>query len=236
MKNGVLSGTFKVATDVSGGTHDIVITGEKSGAQTFANAFTVSMEIALNPGWNLISLPVIPANSSISDFTSRISPPGSIYSIGTYDCGSNVYRYWLFSSQTGTLTSIVDGKSYWVWARNACTISVPGRACPATTSASLPTIYQYSLCYMPTTNPDPDGWNMLGFKSTAMNMKAETYLAELLHDSTGMELSNSKYTSLYRYDSATSKWISVGKTDNMTPGAGYFIKMRESGKITPPCD
>jgi len=234
--SGNLTGTITVADTVPGGTHNIVITGDISGAQTFANAFSVSVTITLVPGWNLISLPLIPTNSASSNLASRISPAGSVYAFGSYDCGSKNWKYWLLSPGVGNLTTVVDGKSYWVYAYNQCTLSVTGTVCPAAPGpGAVPTIYQYSLCYMPTTNPDPDGWNMLGFKST-QNMKAQDYLAELLKDSTGMEFSNSKYTSLYRYDSATSKWISVGKTDNMTPGAGYFIKMRESGKITPPCD
>lgn len=190
---------------------------------TMSAVSSIPYSINLSPGWNLISLPVIPDVSSTSTIGSRISPAGSVWLISSYACGVTpaTYKYWILNPGVGALTTVVDGESYWVYATVPCTLSGTGRACPATPgSEAVPTIYQYTVCYLSAA----DGWDMLGFKCT-QNMLASQYLNELSGPP-------SKYESLQRY---AGGWVTVQPTDYLTPGTGYYIQMNTAGKITPPC-
>lgn len=185
---------------------------------------STTYSIPLSAGWNLVSLPLIPASTTITDVLSATNIPGNkVVSVWYYDYGSScsvpswkTYRPGYTASNT--LGFMEAGKAYWISCNQTGTLSGSGaRPCPAVVAGAPPTLLQYQLCY----NAVGDGWNMLGFKCT-QNMLSADYLAGVLN----------KYDSLYRY---AGGWVSVAASENLTPGTGYYIQMNESGKITPPC-
>jgi hypothetical protein len=99
-----------------------------------------SVDITLNSGWNLISLPLIPdpGNGTVSVLFS----------------GKPVDAIWAYSGGVwSSPTTLVDGQGYWVHMTAASSISYHGKVNP------LP----------PTTPPTyavAAGWNLMGFKST----------------------------------------------------------------------
>ncbi len=97
--------------------------------------------ISLSPGWNLISIPVQPADASIASVLSGIS--GS-YSVlwGYPDQAWKVYDP--NDSAGSTLSTMEPGKGYWIKMTSAKTLSVSG----PTPSASLPLL---------------SGWNLVGY-------------------------------------------------------------------------
>jgi hypothetical protein len=65
------------------------------------------------------------------------------------------------------------------------------------------------------------GWNMIGFKSTATNMTAETYL------------DGTQYVRIYLYKNGAWDLIPSPYSDFMEPGLGYWVAFTEPGTIYP---
>jgi len=106
-----------------------------------------SVNIALNSGWNLISLPLIPTNGNVATLFSGL-PVDAIWS---YSGGA-------WSSPT----TMADGQGYWVHMTGAATLHVNGKVNP------LPPV-------TPPTYAVAAGWNLTGFKSTCART-ASAYL------------------------------------------------------------
>ena len=183
---------------------------------------TTTYSIPLSAGWNLISLPLIPANTAIGTVLSSTNIPGNkVVSVWYLDygtsCSSPTFKWYKPANSASTLATMEAGKAYWISCNQTGTLSgINARPCPAVAAGAPPAILQYQLCY----NAVQDGWNMLGFKCT-QSMLASEYLAGVA------------YSSLYRY---AGGWAPVdASSDNLTPGTGYYIRMTGSGKITPPC-
>ena len=162
-----------------------------------------SVVIALNSGWNLMSLPLIPdaGNGTVSVLFS----------------GKPVDAIWAYSGGTwnyygdGVLTTLADGKGYWVHMTAASTISYHGKvnpvpACPTCAPSAPPT-------YAVTT-----GWNMIGFKSTCART-ASAYLGGV------------PWVRIWGY--ANNAWVPVQSGDMLQPGLGYWIAATSAGTIFP---
>jgi len=112
-----------------------------------------SVNISLNSGWNLISLPLIPdpGNGTVSVLFS----------------GKPVDAIWSFSGGLSGVwsspTTMADGKGYWVHMTAASTISYNGKVNPLPPNT-------------PPTYSVVTGWNLMGFKSTCAGT-AGSYLS-----------------------------------------------------------
>jgi len=170
--------------------------------------------ITLAAGWNLISFPLIPTSTNISDIISAGNLAGgntaNIALIYHYNTTAETWMWWN-GSLASTLNTIEDGLGYWVYATVDDTLTVHG-----TEAAS----------------PCPDypvltGWNMLGFTSTSA-MAPEAYLAS----------EDGNYALLYRWaDGGWWWWMKNNPAStftNMNPGYGYWLYMTAGGTITPP--
>lgn len=121
----------------------------------YGTSSTNSVNIPLNSGWNLVSLPLRPANTDIQVVLAGL-PAGSVQYVWCYSGGA-----WQTYSPPApaTLTAMEEGKAYWVSMSAPATLVVSGIA-PA---------HSYSL---------PVGWNMLGFTSSEAKSPA-VYLANI---------------------------------------------------------
>ena len=186
-----------------------------------------SFTISLNPGWNLISLPLTP-DKNINDtiFNSSDNMTYCVDSIYTLSypsacSGSPSWAYW--SPDRGAIMSYWDPcKAYWIYARANCSFTVTGTPCIQTVRTAIPTPPTCNYCY---SSAYPDGWNLLGFKS-CQPMKASDYLSNLTAGS------STAWSSLWRW---AGTWVQVQPTDNLVPGTGYYIRMNASGSVIPPC-
>jgi hypothetical protein len=116
--------------------------------------------ITLAKGWNLISLPLVPSNSSVEAVLSGVLDDLDV--VWSYDTETETW----FSYSPGapsTLTQMVDGKGYWVKMNAATTLIVDGTELPP--PPELPPAYKVV-----------PGWNLIGFKETT-TMTASDYLA-----------------------------------------------------------
>jgi hypothetical protein len=109
-----------------------------------------SVNISLNSGWNLISLPLIPTGGSVS--------------VATLFSGKPVDAIWSYSGGSWVSpTTMVDGKGYWVHMTAASSITLSGVVNP--NPPQTPPTYSVVT-----------GWNLMGFKSTCART-AGSYLS-----------------------------------------------------------
>lgn len=110
-----------------------------------------SMDIDLNAGWNLISLPLIPTGGNVTVSALFGSDLGKVEAI------------WGYNGSFFAPTTLKDGMGYWVLMSAGATITENGAVNP--TGATLPPSYLVAA-----------GWNLIGFKSTCARTAA-SYLS-----------------------------------------------------------
>ena len=169
---GASEGAFKVKATPDGGT-----TVYESGEITVTG--TLAVNIPLIVGWNLISMPNQPADTSVASVLTSID--GKYTSVWTYDTAADTwYKY--YTPATGLdflndLTEILPGKGYWVVTDQNATLTVIAPVAPATTvSLSV-------------------GWNLVGLKKE-IGAAITTAMASI----------NGKYTSIWSYDTGADNW------------------------------
>ena len=160
--------------------------------------------ITLDEGWNLISLPLIPLDSTIE-----------VVLAGIWDDVISVW-YWAGSWDTfvpgapSDLYWMEDGKAYWINMEAGQTLRIAGTEMPQ--GGGMPPAYDVVL-----------GWNMVGFKSTAINVTVENYLA------------GTEYIRIYGFNNGA--WFTIPgtayNTTYMVPGLGYWVAFTAPGTIYP---
>ena len=162
--------------------------------------------ITLVEGWNLISLPLIPLDSSINAVVAGIL--NNVKSVWYWDAGGKRW-YSFVPGGPSDLTSMRDGRAYWVNMKAAQTLTLAGSKMPE--GAQLPPTYDVVV-----------GWNMVGFKST-VNATAEAYLE------------GTDYVRIYFYENGS--WFFIPGPDydspEMEPGLGYWVAFTAPGTIYP---
>ena len=152
-----------VTRDLAVDTHEVTYTAEDDAGNEYDGEFTFEVkerqpyEIAVSPGWNLISLPATPIEPGIADVLSGnqyISP------VLGYQQGD-----WITAVREedgtwrGRLTEIVGGYGYWVHARTF--ESVETMLAEVDQAQTLPTV------------PVTAGWNLLGVLDIFQNDEGE---------------------------------------------------------------
>ena len=161
--------------------------------------------INLDEGWNLISLPLIPLDSDIDVVLAGIAD--DVISVWYWNAAAE--RWYSFAPGAASdLTSMTDGKAYWINMEAGRTLNLAGTEMPEGTQ--LPPAYDVVV-----------GWNMVGFKSTAGNVTAKSYLA------------GTEYVRIYYYENGHWDIIPADYTDYMNPGLGYWVAFTEPGTIYP---
>ncbi|MFC1927274.1 hypothetical protein ACFLW7_01650 [Chloroflexota bacterium] len=161
--------------------------------------------ITLIEGWNLISLPLIPLDSAINAVLAGIMD--DVISVWYWNAAAE--RWYSFAPGAASdLTSMTDGKAYWINMEAARMLDLAGTEMPEGTQ--LPPAYDVVV-----------GWNMVGFKSTATDVAAEDYL------------DGTEYVRIYYYENGTWSLIPAPYTDYMEPGLGYWVAFTEPGTIYP---
>jgi hypothetical protein len=191
--------------------------------------------IALNLGWNLISLPAAPSDASIetvladpstgtgmTTISQVYSLQGGVWHVATYDADTGAWD--------GTLTQISDGNAYWVKSESFDPIKYVSASFDPV--ASQP---QYKLSA---------GWNAIGVTSAESEVSAASYLASL----------GSEWSTLRSYDSqgGAETLYSTGVASNgfatetadlngdgdttdavVKAGNGYFVFVKSDVDLAP---
>lgn len=201
---GLLSGSITIPVQTTG-VKDVIITGFTTGAVTFTKAYTVVSydTINLKTGWNLVSLMLIPTNTSITAVLSGVT----VISVNSYDAVTKTWSSYTPGAPSD-LSTMVDGKGYWINVASDQTLSVTGTALP--NPPQTPPTYSVVV-----------GWNLIGFKSTSVSTTYATYLA------------GTTSVRAYGYNSTTQQYETILTTTNMVPGKGYWVSFTAAGTIYP---
>ncbi len=182
---------------------------------SICNEDYTSCAIPLKSGWNLISLPLIPNNSNIENVLAGLSEEGSVDVVQYYDNGSGEWLSYAVVDGIGDLTTMEDGKGYWVYANQDTTLTINGRE---TNEPPATPVNTYEV---------GSGWNLLGFKSVE-NMTALDYTNNQIGENDLMwGYKNNDYKLICP--------VTSGDSNVMEPGFGYWLYVSGSGyDITPP--
>ncbi|RLF00839.1 MAG: hypothetical protein DRJ59_06870, partial [Thermoprotei archaeon] len=181
----------------------------------------VEAVIHLYPGWNLISLPVIPKSTKIEDVLEPIEGKWSeIWSYQITKGRRGAKGTWLWASGSydkrgrwhikGKLKTMEDGKGYWIYALEETYLVVRG----------------YDLLpgpAVPPSYPVYEGWNLVGFKSR-YEMLGEDYLGPASYS----------VVHVIRYDPTTRMFREVDLGSNFVPGEAYWMYFYYDDVIAPP--
>lgn len=174
--------------------------------------------VSLTGGWNLISLPIVPFNTSIESVLAPLAFPYDLISVWYYDCCED--EWLVYGNGHSTPNTMEAGKAYWVRMR------YPEEQHGDPTVSGT---YPYALWVFGTKAPMPPGlpsayavcagWNMVGFRSME-DMAPEDYLGDF---------SPSEYGAIYGWDPYLQDWIT--NPDKLVPGRGYWIPFSVAGTI-----
>ena len=232
--------TFLVTLEnVALGDHTAKIQAMDVAGNTLEDVLEIDFEVSdrdpferrLNPGWNLVSLPGEPADSSIG---SVFGPGVEVRTVYTYDPvvpgGWMVaVRETLDSDWQGDLTEVTGSRGYWVLsdAIQDWEVSVPrlaGGAAGTGTPIQPPVIPLYA------------GWNLIpvtdisGNGSGGDTLSADVYLQNL---DDGLDLAR-----VLGYDTIRNQWVTVLDPDmqmnnTLAIGNAYWIFVREAASLVP---
>ena len=163
--------------------------------------------ISLVQGWNLVSLPLEPANASIASVLSGIN--------GAYEA------VWAYPNQTwkvydpkdsggSTLTNMQAGNGYWIKMTSAKTLSVTGSAA----SSSPPLLY---------------GWNLVGYNGTSCVAPSSAFSS--ISSSLQLLVSWGYPGQVWQFYDPNDAQDST--LNQLCPGAGYWINVCQAGTWPP---
>jgi len=176
-------------------------TGEINNTIT-VQAKEVVTKIQLYEGWNLISLWLVPSNTSIEAVTSEIA--GNYDSIWAYDgCDKDWDSY--KSGWPSDLTTMTAGWGYWINVTTACNLSVDGTFLPSGANVTMPT---YRVC---------EGWNLIGFHSENETVNASTYLSGVTWKEP-----------MYKWNAQTKSYEYIRPSTTLVRGEGYWLIVTET--------
>jgi hypothetical protein len=165
------------------------------------NQFT----IPLNPGWNLISLPLIPTNTSITEVLKGVADLSKIESVQYYDASTKTWSGYVPGYES-SLTKLEDGKGYWikVTGDTATSLTVSGKE---TLAGGKTTPLLYTII--------GKVWNLIGFKSSTPKTAGE-YISQMGDDDILWVYKDGEQTALR-------------KNDTLEPGYGYWFYTYKDG-------
>jgi len=226
---------FVLATSgLAVGTHTLAFNGTDDVGNTYTSdqkfTFTVkaraAYKVALSPGWNLVSVPLDPSDTSLDAVLPSTHPATDVLTYAPNDPNGP----WLVASRTagqnwsdsaanvgpGGLTEIVAGKGYWIktGAFSPLATLIPERN-PASV---LPTHKVYK------------GWNLLGVTDVAIGASTST-------NSGDNYLASVTWNVAYTFDTQSNKWtklskgVSSGGVVNNTQG--LWVWVTKDGTLAP---
>ncbi|MGD0175242.1 MAG: PQQ-dependent sugar dehydrogenase [Candidatus Bathyarchaeia archaeon] len=198
---------------VKQGTYAWNATGVITASKTELDSYFIVGLVASVPlveGWNLISLPIVPANSLIGKvFRGQIANQ-SLGVVWSYQQGA-----WKFSNGgvSGTLTTMPDGFGYWVYTTKPSELHVTGFIIPP---GLQPPSYQLN-----------QGWNLVGFKPEP-NVATENVGDYLTSISGSYDTNN-----VWLHDNTGGSWIRANPSTPISPGEAMWVLMSAPATLRP---
>jgi len=166
--------------------------------------------LELQAGWNLISLPLMPTKTATAKLLTPLIQLHELVVVWGF-MAPNTWSYFK-PPNLGTLTTMVDGKGYWVLVTDAINITIVGYVI---TPGSTPPTYSLAV-----------GWNLVGYKPqpdpTAIE-EVSTYLAGI----------SSSYDPNNVWLFSGGNWVRLQPTDTLAPGQAMWIRMTAPATVRP---
>jgi hypothetical protein len=195
-------------------------------AITVADLPVTTATIRLYPGWNLVSLPLIPTNTAVQNI---LGPIADTIEAAWYFSGGTAGTWTSFvPGVTSTLNTMSDGKAYLIKVHGYSTdTSVPfgGGSWPSYVDLTFQGRMGPALTSTPPTYSYLAGWNLLGYKSTQSHTLKE-YLG----------LDANAVLTAYWFNTSAGSWEMIDVNGTMTSGAGYWIYLPVAKVVAPPLD
>lgn len=173
---------------------------------TTATSYSITLSKKGVNGWNLISLPVVPANIGIQNVLSNVM--NDVLEVWTHDSVADKWHMYKANDPSSDLSAMTAGYGYWINYNNDTIKSIAG-------SGSL-------FLEGPSTPPQrtlAPGWNLIGYyqRENTDAISASCALETLRYPDW--------WTMLTGYDNTGKGFTSVGTADNLAPGQAYWIFM-----------
>ena len=176
------------------------ITADYGGLLNSTGVLTVSSYSTLKPGWNMISLPLIQGDPSLTKVLESID--GDYDSVQCYDASdaSDPWKHYKQGKPYGNdLSQIDETMAFWVYINQPGDTIFVHNGVPATVDQSID-LYT--------------GWNLVGYPSLTSYNRTDG-LNTLIFDS--------QVDSIWSYDASTQTWNEMGSSDYFEPGTGYWV-------------
>jgi hypothetical protein len=196
---------------------------------TAADPGLTPASITLKPGWNLVSLELIPTccpytNTGCCTCGKPIEGVladalGRVESVWYFTGGASGVWQSYAPGAPSSLTTMTDGRAYWVKVTSGADIpfTYQGRTAPA--GGGMPFYYSYVA-----------GWNMVGFKRAAGGETVQNYLG----GTCGTTYPNTN--TAWFWNAAPQTWSTLGCGGSMAPDSGYWVFFNVAHNVTPPPD
>ena len=180
----------------------------------FSFTASVVVQVPLVSGWNLISIPVVPANTAIGTVLASQVAGRNFTVIWSYQGGRWVDAIMSGGTLSGTLTTVQDGYGYWIYMTKADNLFVVGSIFPPPPST-------------PPSYPVGVGWNLIGFKPepTIGSETVSTYLTSL---GTNYDPNN-----VLIYTASSASWTRAAPSYYLTPGTALWIYVYSATTLHP---
>ena len=182
-------------------------------------SFTTARDysVPLATGWNLVSIPLTPNNTAITTVLAGVA--SDIESVWTYD---SLSKQWLVYRPAGepllnNLATMTAGYGYFINYTGTTVANITGYG---NTFGSATTVPPSIKLY--------NGWNLIGFwqRNDTISLPAKDALSTLTLDIN--DESKKWWTSLWKYDTTTQMFRSLGYNDIMRSNEGYWVFVKET--------
>ena len=221
--NASISGLFSCGYQVTAaGRYEVNVTATanlpsgpvtKLSANYYFTAGQLVQAIPLVAGWNLISIPLVPASTAIGTVLASQVASKDVTIVWSYQSGIWYSAFLSSGLLVGSLTTMKDGFGYWVYMTKADTLYAMGYVIQP---ASSPPAYSLSI-----------GWNLIGFKPQP-TVGQETVGAYLTSLSTKYDPNN-----VWIYDNPTGTWSRANSATNINPGQALWIYLSGAAILYP---
>jgi hypothetical protein len=242
-----------IPDDAPPGSYSMTVTAIDNAGNTSTSTVTAlivstlsAYNIYLMPGWNLISLPLIPDDSDIDNLLGSVT---GVESVWYYDAATAEWLVYTTSDAPDSLTTMETGKGYWVYMNEeAFEYSAPLDYGLPQTPAPIKFSYTGQVlepASVPPTYNLQEGWNLIGLHSER-SQSVSLYLRPVT-------VPQQVWASLLQYDNYISFQLgdmekeaeegeggaeiylgcfkTLLETDEMDPGKGFWVYLVEPGKV-----
>ncbi|MCK4967786.1 MAG: hypothetical protein KAS12_01910, partial [Candidatus Aenigmarchaeota archaeon] len=210
------NGTALVWQNAIYGSHTVEIKANDGNLNSTPKTIQITVfnlhEIPLINGWNLISIPTIPKNTTIESILESIN--NNYTDVFAWNASAGNWLSYTKENPGSTLTNIDNTMGFWIQMNNTDTLEIIG---------TKPTTTQITLIGTNNTN----GWNLIGYPSLTQQTP-QNVLSSIINK---YDKISTYYDSLWTTD-IPKLYPHTQLIEYMKPNAGYWIRTNTTTDTT----